>query len=68
MSVSTQLIAFGLKQVLGEAAEEAIDLLANRFTDHAAALPKALARAHARCGPATLLAAGWRSVRRPVTA
>ena len=48
MRFTTQLIAFGLKQVLGEAADKVIDFLDDRFTDHAGALPKALARAHER--------------------
>ena len=45
----TALVAFGLKQVLGDAADNKVaDFLDNHFKDHAGALPKALARAHDR--------------------
>ena len=48
MRIAHQLIAFGLKQVLGEAVDKVSDFLDNHFNDHAGALPKALARAHDR--------------------
>ncbi len=51
MSVITQLVGFGLRQVIGDAADNAvqvIEVIEQRFRDHSRTLPKALDQAHNR--------------------
>ncbi len=51
MSLVTQLIGFGLRQVIGDHADNAvqvIEVVKQRFRDHSQTLPKALERAHDR--------------------
>ncbi len=51
MSLATQLIGFGLRQVIGDYDGNALQVaeaVKQRFTDHSQTLPKALASAHER--------------------
>jgi hypothetical protein len=51
MSPITQLVGFGLRQVIGDYADGAVQMAAvieQRFRDHSRTLPKALDRAHHR--------------------
>jgi hypothetical protein len=51
MSPITQLVGFGLRQVIGDYADSAIQIAAaieQRFRDHSTTLPKALNQAHRR--------------------
>lgn len=56
MSLAVNLIGFGLRQVIGEATENVVDFVENRFTDHSQTLPKALARANDRAWQALSIA------------
>jgi formylglycine-generating enzyme required for sulfatase activity/tetratricopeptide (TPR) repeat protein len=62
MSVVHHLVAYGLRQVIGESAEHVIETVQRRFSDHSRALPKALARANDRAWQALAVALagdGW---------
>ena len=62
MHLATHLIAFGLRQTLGESADGILDAVQRRFTDHSQALPEALARANDRAWQALAVALtgdGW---------
>ncbi len=48
MSLVTSLIGFGLRQVIGDAAGNVVEVVEQRFRDHSQTLPKALERAHDR--------------------
>jgi len=48
MGMLNHLIAYGLRQVLGEPAAAVLDAVQRHFTDHSQALPKALERANNR--------------------
>jgi hypothetical protein len=48
MSLVPSLICDGLRQVIGEATEQVVSFVEQRFTDPSQALPKALARANDR--------------------
>ncbi len=51
MSLLTQLIGFGLRQVIGDSADDAaqiVGVVEQRFRDHSRTLPKALESAHQR--------------------
>ena len=51
MSFVTQLIAFGLRQVIGDGADDVaqiVGVVEQRFRDHSRTLPKALENAHNR--------------------
>ena len=51
MSLLSQLVGFGLRQVIGDAGDDAaavVALVERRFRDHSRALPDALDRAHRR--------------------
>ena len=52
------LVAFALRQVSDDAADCLEKWIANRFTDHTAALPRAVERAHGRAWEAVGLALG----------
>ena len=44
----SKLVAFGLRQVLGDSADNIAAAIDKRFSDHSRGLPRALARAHER--------------------
>ena len=51
MSLVTQLIGFGLRQVIGDSADDVgqvVGVVEQRFRDHSRTLPKALEQAHNR--------------------
>ncbi len=51
MSLLTQLIGFGLRQVIGDSADtvtQVVEVVEQRFRDHSRTLPKALENAHQR--------------------
>ncbi len=51
MSLVTQLVGFGLRQVIGDSADSAVQVVAiveQRFRDHSGTLPKALDQAQSR--------------------
>ncbi|HBI46353.1 MAG TPA: hypothetical protein DDY78_26405, partial [Planctomycetales bacterium] len=51
MSPITQLVGFGLRQVIGDYADSAVQIavvIEQRFRDHSTTLPKALNHAHNR--------------------
>ena len=51
MSLVTQLIGFGLRQVIGDSADDigqVVGIVEQRFRDHSRKLPKALENAHNR--------------------
>ena len=50
MSVVRQLVGFGLRQALGESAENLTGLVEQYVRDHGQTLPRALDRAHDRAG------------------
>jgi hypothetical protein len=52
------LVAFALRQVSDDAADCLEKWIVNRFTDHTAALPRAVERAHGRAWDAVGLALG----------
>src|SRR5262249_47992782 len=56
MNFSSHLVAFGLRQVIGDVAGPVIDFVRTSFTDHGARLPRALASAHKRAWEALVLA------------
>ena len=51
MSLVTQLVGFGLRQVIGDSADDVVQvvgMIEQRFRDHSRTLPKALEQAHHR--------------------
>ena len=48
MSLVHHLVAFGLRQVVGDPADKVVEFIDQRFTDHSRALPRALAEANDR--------------------
>jgi hypothetical protein len=56
MQLGTQLLAYALRQVIGESADQVAAFIAGRFADPSRALPKALARANDRAWQALALA------------
>lgn len=62
MHLVSHLVAYGLRQVIGESADKIIEAVERRFTDHSQALPKAIARANDRAWQALAVALagdGW---------
>jgi hypothetical protein len=56
MQLGTQLLAYALRQVIGESADQVAAFIAGRFADPSRALPRALARANDRAWQALALA------------
>ena len=62
MNPVSHLIAFGLRQLIGDTADPIVQAVENRFTDHGKALPDALARANDQAWQALAVALagdGW---------
>ena len=62
MSITSGLIAFGVRYVFNESADHLINVIKSRLTDHSQALPKALAHANALAWDAVGLALNGPSV------
>ena len=62
MGLMNHLIAYGLRQIIGESVDTVLDVVQRRFTDHSRALPAALARANDHAWQALAVALtgeGW---------